>query len=416
VIKAPSGKLFSFTKLTVCSTFQSIHPDAQFLFSHLKTVNFEYPILNDDGPNPYISPYCDKKINPYHDINVMIEELEKLIPESERLTFLQVELPRCKYSVLSKELLGATARSAITGLTFKWSDLENEGVYTHWSSLRNLTLYHYDIDEIDSRLFKMFPLLKRLTIYFDTSKSTAKPKTIRKLGQSLKGASHLISLVLHDCQIYQLEEDDLHALVNLKQLKIKVDSVDSVRKLACLSKLEVLNLSESLSLLTIGPDTFSSFPRLNTLNLSKCSISEIDPHAFDQLLKLNELNVSDNDLEKFELGRVKPAILNLDENYELENVLIDDESDTYMSFIEKLSMKSCFEVKEKYFVDTTCCRSGLLKELHIDQFFEEYLKRFEFLRKLELSVNFLNALNQAPFRRLSNLEELHLNFTDYYYG
>jgi Leucine-rich repeat (LRR) protein len=346
----------------------------------------------------------------------MIEEFEKLIPESERLASLNISLPHCKYPVFNKELLGATARSAITVLNFCWSEFENERVYTHWSSLKELCLTNYNLDQIDPRLFELFPKLKHLNIYFDTGSEKAKMRKNYKLGQSLTGASNLISLHIHNCRFNQLEENDFHAMVKLKQLKIQVDSVDSVKKLACLRELENLDLSGSRSLHTIGPDTFSYFAKLKQLNLSNCEIDEIDPQAFDQLPQLNELDVSNNIMEKLKLKRVIPKILNLDENHDLDLVWIIDKSDNSTSFIEKLSMRECYGEARTHFVTQARRLTGLVKELCIGQGLEMGLRRFMNLTKLEISVLNLDGLQNEQFKHLSFLDDLFLDFYEFNNG
>jgi hypothetical protein len=151
----------------------------------------------------------------------MIKEFEKLIPESERLTSLIINLPYFSDPIMNQELLGATTRSAISGLNCSWREFQNERVYTHWSSLRELCLEDYILDNIDPRLFELFPKLSHLEICYKSV--FVEPNTVSKLGRSFNGASNLISLKLHNFRCYQLEEYDFHAIVNLKQLIVKVD-------------------------------------------------------------------------------------------------------------------------------------------------------------------------------------------------
>jgi Leucine-rich repeat (LRR) protein len=189
-----------------------------------------------------------------------------------------------------------------------------------------------------------------------------------------------------------------------------------VKKLACLRELENLDLSGSRSLHTIGPDTFAPFPKMKQLNLSNCAIKEIDPYAFDRLPQLNELNVSKNSLKKFELRRVIPKILNLDENDGLDLVRIIDGSDNVMSSIEKISIMDCYGAARINFVTSARQLTCLVKELRIDQRFEMCLERFTNLKKLEISVKFSYGLKNSQFKRLSLLEDLYLDFYKYYHG
>jgi Leucine-rich repeat (LRR) protein len=227
----------------------------------------------------------------------------------------------------------------------------------------------------------LFPKLQQLTIDFNTP--IAKSREINKLGRSLNGASNLISLELHNCKLYQLEEDDFHAMVNLKLLKIKVDSMDSVNKLACLRELENLDLAYSYLLHTLGPDTFSPFPRLKQLNLRNCAISEIDPHAFDHLPQLIHLDMSANDaLKEFELKRVCPRWLNFEESYDMRMLKLElnDESEVTVDY---LSMLGGCELKG----------------------------RFAYLNTMQITFDTYEEISSAPFKALALLEQLFLSFS-----
>jgi hypothetical protein len=81
---------------------------------------------------------------------------------------------------------------------------------------------------------------------------------------------------------------------SLKRLKIRVNTVECIEKLGrCFPQLEELDLSSFSNLHTIGQNAFSNFRNLKKLNLSSCSIRNIDPGAFSHIL-LDELDLSDN--------------------------------------------------------------------------------------------------------------------------
>jgi Leucine-rich repeat (LRR) protein len=114
---------------------------------------------------------------------------------------------------------------------------------------------------------------------------------------------------------------------SLKQLKIHVNSSNCIENLAfCFPQLEELDLAWYF-ITMIGLNEFSNFRNLKKLNLSNCSIRNIDPEAFSHLI-LDELDLCSNkELTTLQIkGPAVPKVLKADNCEKLEIVKLLDYS------------------------------------------------------------------------------------------
>jgi hypothetical protein len=202
--------------------------------------------------------------------------------------------------------------------TFTRLSLRNEdcNFFTQWPNLTELSLFVNKLSDIHWKLFETFPNLEKLEIRSAKS-ANYKPRKYNLLSYFEGG----------EC---------------LKRLKMEVDTIDCIQKLArCFPQLEELDLSGSC-LIWISPNVFSKFPNLKKLNLSRCSIEIIDPGAFNHLLNLVELDISTNcKLAAFKMNSsVVPKVLKARYCKNLAIVKILDSDLSSFSGIEKLHLSS----------------------------------------------------------------------------
>jgi Leucine-rich repeat (LRR) protein len=253
LIKAPSDKLFAFNQIALNFAFDSIRPDAKFLFSKLARFTLlDRSAMSKEDP---IYPSCS---------------LIGIFKEFKSLTNLTTAAEDEHFEQLFRDLLCYKVEKATsnTNGTITTLSMLNEEFYdsSSWPDLKELSVFVDHSYEIRWNLFEKFPNLEKLDIRSDK---------------------------FYNCYKYDLlvifENGE-----NLKTLNMKVNAIDCIQTLArCFPRLEELDLTGSRNMNYIGRNVFSNFPDLKKLSLSNCSIRKIDPDAFEHLLKLNELDISE---------------------------------------------------------------------------------------------------------------------------
>jgi Leucine-rich repeat (LRR) protein len=261
LVKAPSDTLFAFDELAFDFTFDSIQPDAKFLFAQLTRFKIQANSVS------FSDNSLMRIINQFKSVST---STESNIFEKEDL-----HLYWCAFK-------GATCENnQITQLSLCNTNFR---FYGQWPNLKKLSLFLFPTFKSDWNLFKSFPNLEKLVI-----KNTES----------------------YDISQYDLLSCFAHG-ESLKRLAIRANTVGCIEKLAhCFPQLEELDLSGSSNLHTIGPNAFLNFPHLKKLNLSNCSIRNVDRGAFSHLLNLDELDLSFNtDLTTLQMnGPVVPSVL-----------------------------------------------------------------------------------------------------------
>jgi Leucine-rich repeat (LRR) protein len=159
--------------------------------------------------------------------------------------------------------------------------------------------------------------------------------------------------------------------------------------------------------------TFPSLPKLKKLRLNYCGINEIDPRAFDQLTAMETLEISGNaSLEKLELGRVVPRVLNANGNKRMTSVTIQ----VYNTRIRLESVDVLIAGKSNItLLDGNARLMSNLMSLRITPTLKMNFGQFSCLVKLDLVFVNLFALSREQFKGLFHLKELKLHSV-YKYG
>jgi Leucine-rich repeat (LRR) protein len=306
IIKARSGQFFAFNVLSMNGCILSIQPSAEYLFSNLTSISIESYNYSVVGPH-----HCDK-------VYPTINEFEKLIAPAVKHDFLKIDLSNFVTPDSSKPEFISTLQTRARALKASWGELVNivpnlledktsDLNQSSWPSIKELTITNYDKDDVDQRLFEIFPFVEKFKI--------EALKSVKTSLDVFPKAEHLTDLEISCwCGCY-LAESAFCNLSKLKRLSTRILSVDILSKM-CLLELEELDLSKSRLLTKIEQNTFLNLPKLKTLNLSRCSIEFIHQQAFDHLVSLEELNLNFNKLRILELGRVIPRVLNVEFNAE----------------------------------------------------------------------------------------------------
>jgi hypothetical protein len=426
-IKARSEALISFNKLTLRATIGAIRPEAQFLFSNLNHIIMQTLPASSDHFSSVCATIQEFKKLSFFSKSFSIElHLSRNEMRENGLILLEKFEPLLPIpvSVVSmQQLLSTTSHSQLKSLSILWSTLvklvpslirynckstlsdSNELVSeSPWPLLSELTISRYDQTRIDGRIIRTFPQLIKLVIYF--SKDT---KYIDIDDDAFAGAAHLNSFSLNHSRVCRFTGKTFRGLVNLKRLKIRLDSNESIQKLRWLSQLEELDLSCS-SIDQINSNSFSYLPRLQKLDLSYCSIRKIDPYAFNRLLNLQELDLSGNtNLTTIELSRFVPRILKVDDIDSL-CLLRLYESNKKKTGIEELSSLNCNCRCADALVDISPHLLHNTKNLAVQLRRQMPFNPFASLENLDLSVHYVRMIKRAGLASLSCLKQLQLRF------
>jgi Leucine-rich repeat (LRR) protein len=389
IIRATSDQLFSFNEASFNFFFDSIQPDAEFLFARVRKLKITSQSHIYDRSNPITT----------RNIEAMIGLFEHIIVGDEKLECVALELEAYESSdPLPSLLLLCGSQSRLNDLNisiFQLSDFSKfqDSIFTENSPvsiIKNLAFHYNRVGFVDRKLFSLFPNLERLDL--------ARNK-IKILGKDVfRSAGSLTRLDLSKNEIDCLSEDSFQGLDNLKVLKVKAKSVDR-RAFIHLLRLECLELCES-PLKSIESDTFVDLPKLKKLNLASCSINSIDSRAFDNLSSLEELNISDNNLKIFET-KSPVRILNASDNKNLALVKLNGDNESKVEVVQLLNnsigtdLVSFFPMSQLQMLVITPT-----DEIRFDQ--------FTCLEKLVLLLEDLGMLKRDQFNSLTNLKTLIL--------
>lgn len=177
-----------------------------------------------------------------------------------------------------------------------------------FSTLPNLVSLYMDgnlIDNIDQNGFRGLSSSLQLL-----SLASNKLQFIKK--SYFYDLSSLVTLNLTSNQISTLEKGSFDQMHNLSTLILDHNCIFKLEPTLFnqLSALKQLSLSHNLLTKIDSSDLFGKLYQLGTLNLQDNIISYIVPSAFDNT-QLVSLNLSNNELEKFELGQRDSTIQNL---------------------------------------------------------------------------------------------------------
>jgi hypothetical protein len=307
----------------------------------------------------------------------MIDGL-KLVPtsstKSDVTSFKQPDLPCHAFEEATFQNNGIITSLSVSSEAFLLS-------LGHFPNLKELKLFADQNLVTNLKLFEMFPNLQKLEI-----------RSLR-----LKNRSKYDLLLL-----FKNGE-------TLKSLKMKVNSVDCIQKLAhCFPRLEELDLTGSSELYNIGSDLFSNFPNLKKLCLSDCSIRSIDPEAFNHLIKLDELDISDNSkLTKFYMkGPVLFRVLRAHSCDSLALVKLLDSNSVSSCAIEQLVLHSGSKVEKE--LRGPSCLFSEIRVLFITPTRGMSFDSFGSLEYLVLTISKIDCVKRGQLASLVCLKNLRL--------
>jgi Leucine-rich repeat (LRR) protein len=296
IIRLPqsSEKYLGFTQLTVTNLMiESIQPDAQFLFTNLKRLDFL------SNSNMSCLP-----------LEALKSILDLFIASGSQLEFIKVDLNFLKrHNGQLKEFINYPIKSITLS-----SHGENNPEWLKTSlseissSMNGLTeIKTALLQSISADLMQSFPNLEK----FDLSENkiiTIEPNAFVK-------ASKLTHLNLSNTKLECLTEATFDGLVNLRSLNLSGSKPKAIHSSVFkkLVKLEELDLSQNKGLFMSGGLPY--FPvTLKRLNLSQCCINKCEPHSFNSIAYLEKLDLSVNNIAKFESSGCVPRILDLTRN------------------------------------------------------------------------------------------------------
>jgi Leucine-rich repeat (LRR) protein len=254
-----------------------------------------------------------------------------------------------------------------------------------WPNIRELSLFLFPTLKTGWKLFKMFPNLESLNIKNQKSSETSQ--------------YDLLSIFAHG--------------ESLKRLQIRVNSTDCIEKLArCFPQLAELDLSYSRNMHTIGPNEFSNFPFLKKLNLSNCSIKNIDPGAFNHIL-LDELDLSENrELKTLQFkGPALPRVFKAMYCDKLRIVKLLDFDSPTLPVIHELSMQTIATASDLS-LESPSRLFANIRVLSIKPTCGMSFDPFVGLEKLTLRINKFGDLKGGQLESLVLLKEFNLDGND----
>jgi Leucine-rich repeat (LRR) protein len=356
LIKEPSDNLFAFNELGLNFTFDSIQPDAKFLFGQLTC--FKLSSLTT----------TDSLINMINEFKSATNSITNIADDDD--TFDREQLPCSKFYNVT-----CLNNRVITSLSMRDEDATSIG---QWPSIKELRVFCDRDLARDLKLFKMFPNLEKLEI-----------------------DSFRFRVGIYDMLT------GLEYCESLKSLKIQLNSIDCFQTLArCFPQLEELDLYGSRCIGIIGPNTFVNFPNLKKLSLKDCSIRSIDPGAFNHLLNLDELDLDDNSgLTALHMkGPVVPRVLKASDCKNLATVKLLDFDSHPSCTIEKLllpwgsEVETTLEGPPRLFAHT--------RELKFTPTVDMSFAPFIGLKRLSVAIGALNDVKLLA--SLVSLKELFL--------
>jgi Leucine-rich repeat (LRR) protein len=250
--------------------------------------------------------------------------------------------------------------------------------------------------------------LEKLVIY--QSKET---DIINIENDAFENARHLVYLRVAStycvCRgLCHFKDETFRSLVNLKRLKIRLDTKESIKKLRWLSNLEELDLYGS-SFNQINTDTFVHHTQLSKLYLTWCGIREIHPDAFSHLPHLQELDLSGNELAEIDLKHVAPRILKADYNWSLSLISLND-SCMKNSALEELTLSSFRSYCIGAQIDISPALLLGTRRLSVRLMREMSFSPFVHLEKIDLRPVSVNVINKGRLASLCNLKYLRIEF------
>jgi hypothetical protein len=367
LIKAPSDKLFAFNQLALNFAFDSIQPNAKFLFSKLA----RFTLLD----RPY-----EWQVDLSYSSRSLIDMFKefKSLKKSTTTTAEDEHFEQLFRDLLCYKVDKATCN---TNGTITTMDMRNQKFNNSscWPDLKELIVSVDHFYEIKWKLFEKFPNLEKLKITSDECYVCSKWDLL-----------------------FVFEKGE-----RLKKLKMKVNTIGCIQTLArCFPELEELDLSGSRNMRNICRNVFSNFPNLKKLDLSDCFIRNFNPDAFNNLIKLDKLDISENDrLTMFQMkSSVAPRVLiaNACRNLEMVKILDSGPAASLLA-IEwlLLSSKTVFKGPSSLFVNTWVLAVNVMPTQCLT------FDLFGSLEKLTISIK-LGDLKQGQLSSLVHLEELEL--------
>jgi Leucine-rich repeat (LRR) protein len=412
-LPASSGKYIGFTRLTVSNLIvTSIHSDAQFLFANLNNLTFGEPrfMMMNFRQAPFPIEALKGMIDLFLTVGSKLECIQLDLENLDRtlgqltefssypvksvvLTSFYVEESESEYNELQIIDDKVNSNDETENENDRIEKVDNESeidkneshgnesefiheyeyqngrvklkkflqeMAAHFQELTEMKISPNEIQSLDGLIFEPLSNLERLDLSLNEITSI--------LPKSFVNASKLTHLDLSSNKFDCLAEDCFDGLVNLKSLNLS-RSFDQMHPSAfdCLVSLEELDLTglPCLSSMTVLPNWPAT---LKSLNLSQCSLTQIDAHSFNNIVALDKLDLSVNNLKQFELTGCAPRIIDLSRN-NLDSIKFSM-NNQFLARIEQLhlsrnKLSSCFQLRDLINLDVLDISNNQLKELEL---------------------------------------------------
>jgi Leucine-rich repeat (LRR) protein len=304
IIREPSSRLFNYDEIRLKIMFDSILPDAQFLFGRIKRLQLDLTKFYSN-----------------------IDEIARMIKQFEnaQLNGNQIDSIEINYMKVSGQNLDEFANYRIQRVEIKEEKLNHEDLNRMKNNFNYLTELQLSSCKIGPQVENVFEFCEKTLVKLDLSygKVDASSKTLfkglrnlreLKFGSSqfkevdfdaefVSGLDNLTVLDMWGNEFRSYKKEAFDLMSNLESLdlsRIPFDKFES-GAFGSLSKLTKLKLYEN-GIIELKKDMFSGLVNLKVLDLHENMFEKIEPGVFSTLSKLTHLNLSRTNLKKLEDG------------------------------------------------------------------------------------------------------------------